>query len=120
VLAHIALSAKIHAIPGGSSECYGAPRVHAELADDYGIYAAKQRVGRLMRAAGLRGVMRRGFALPERRLRSVFSRVERKARFYRLTRQTTLSPNPLEWKRTVHIRSNQSIQEKYYRSTQTG
>jgi putative transposase len=57
----IALSAKIHAIHRGSRECYGVPRIHAELADDYDIHVGKKRVARLMRVAGLRGVMRRGF-----------------------------------------------------------
>jgi len=60
-LADIALSAKIHAIHRGSRECYGVPRIRAELADDYGIHVGKKRVARLMRAAGLRGVSRRRF-----------------------------------------------------------
>ena len=60
-LADIALSVKIRAIHRGSRECYGVPRIHAELADDYGIYVGKKRVARLMRAAGLRGVSRRRF-----------------------------------------------------------
>jgi putative transposase len=60
-LADIALSANIHAIHRGSRECYGVPRIHAELADDYGIHVGKKRVARLMRAAGLRGVSRRRF-----------------------------------------------------------
>jgi putative transposase len=60
-LEDIALSAKIHAIHRGSRECYGVPRIHAELADDYDVHVGKKRVARLMRAAGLRGVMRRGF-----------------------------------------------------------
>jgi putative transposase len=60
-LEDIALSAKIHAIHRGSRECYAVPRIHAELADDYDIHVDKERVARLMRAAGLRGVMRRGF-----------------------------------------------------------
>jgi putative transposase len=60
-LADIALSAKIHAIHRGSRECYGVPRIHAELADDYDIHVGRKRVARLMRAAGLRGVMRRSF-----------------------------------------------------------
>jgi putative transposase len=37
---------------------YGAPRVHAELADE-GVHVGRKRVARLMRAAGLRGVSRR-------------------------------------------------------------
>ncbi len=60
-LEDIALSAKIHAIHRGSRESYGVPRIHAELADDYGIHVGKKRVARLMRAAGLRGVSRRRF-----------------------------------------------------------
>ncbi len=60
-LADIALSANIHAIHRRSRECYGVPRIHAELADDYGIHVGKKRVARLMRAAGLRGVSRRRF-----------------------------------------------------------
>ena len=60
-LEDIALSAKIHAIHRASRESYGVPRIHAELADDYGIHVGKKRVARLMRAAGLRGVSRRRF-----------------------------------------------------------
>ena len=60
-LADIALSAKIHAIHRGSRECYGVPRIQAELADEYDIHAGKMRLARLMRAAGLRGVTRRAF-----------------------------------------------------------
>lgn len=60
-LEDIALSAKIHAIHRGSRESYGVPRIHAELADEYGIHVGKKRVARLMRAAGLRGVSRRRF-----------------------------------------------------------
>lgn len=60
-LEDIALSAKIHTIHRQSRESYGVPRIHAELADDYDIHVGKKRIARLMRAAGLRGVMRRGF-----------------------------------------------------------
>jgi putative transposase len=42
-----------------SDRTYGAPRVHAELADDRGIRVGKKRVARLMRAAGIQGVSRR-------------------------------------------------------------
>ena len=38
---------------------YGAPRVHAELADDYNIRCGRKRVARLMRNAGLVGCHRR-------------------------------------------------------------
>src|SRR2546430_311436 len=42
-----------------SRETYGAPRIQAELADDYGVRVAKKRVARLMRELGLQGVSRR-------------------------------------------------------------
>jgi len=43
-----------------SLETYGAPRIHAELADDYGIRIGKKRVARLMKGLGIEGVSRRG------------------------------------------------------------
>jgi putative transposase len=55
--ADIALSARIHEIHRRSRGAYGAPNIHAELADDHGIRVGCKRVARLMRAAGLRGVM---------------------------------------------------------------
>ena len=57
----ITLTATINAIHHRSHETYGAPRVHAELADDYGVHIACKRVARLMRAAGLKGVQKRRF-----------------------------------------------------------
>ncbi len=53
----IGLTARIHEIHRRSNGIYGAPNIHAELADDYGIRVGCKRVARLMRAAGLRGVM---------------------------------------------------------------
>jgi len=47
------LSALIHGIHRRSKGVYGAPPIHAELADDHGIYVGCKRVARLMRAAGL-------------------------------------------------------------------
>lgn len=55
----IALTAQIHAIHARSRESYGAPRVHAELVDGYGQQVGHNRVARLMKAAGLRGISRR-------------------------------------------------------------
>jgi putative transposase len=52
----IGLTAKIHAIHRRSGEAYGAPSIHAELADDHGICVGKKRVARLMQAAGIKGL----------------------------------------------------------------
>lgn len=43
-----------------SLETYGAPRIHAELADDYGVRIGRKRVARLMKGLGIEGVSRRG------------------------------------------------------------
>lgn len=60
-LEDVALTAKIHAIYRQARECYGAPRIHAELAQEHHIHVGRKRVARLMRAAGLHGVSRRRF-----------------------------------------------------------
>jgi hypothetical protein len=49
----IALSAKVHEIHRWSRGVYGAPNIHAELADTHDIKVGCKRVARLMRAAGL-------------------------------------------------------------------
>ena len=49
----------IHQIHAGSRGTYGAPMVHAELADEHGVRCGRKRVARLMRIAQLRGVCRR-------------------------------------------------------------
>ncbi len=54
------LMERIAAIHRDSRETYGAPRIHAELADD-GVQIGRKRVERLMKAAGLKGVSRRKF-----------------------------------------------------------
>lgn len=48
----------IRQIHAASRESYGAPRIHAELADS-GVHVGRKRVERLMKAAGLVGVSRR-------------------------------------------------------------
>ena len=48
----------IRQIHGASRDSYGAPRIHAELADS-GVHVGRKRVERLMKAAGLAGVSRR-------------------------------------------------------------
>ncbi len=52
------LTERIGKIHSASKETYGAPRIHAELADD-GIGVSRKRVERLMKAAALTGVSRR-------------------------------------------------------------
>lgn len=49
----------IKAIHARSRGTYGAPRVHAELAMEFGIRCGRKRVARLMRTAGICGVHRR-------------------------------------------------------------
>jgi putative transposase len=61
--ADIALTARIHEIYRRSRETYGAPMIHAELADEYGMCVGRKRVARLMRAAGLRGATLRKFVV---------------------------------------------------------
>lgn len=52
------LTGRIATIHKASKATYGAPRIHAELADD-GIHVGRKRIERLMKAAGLQGVSRR-------------------------------------------------------------
>ena len=52
------LTARIKTIHQASRETYGAPRIHAELADE-GIQVGRKRVERLMKAAAIAGVSRR-------------------------------------------------------------
>lgn len=52
------LTELIHQIHAASRDSYGAPRIHAELADS-GVQVGRKRIERLTRAAGLAGVSRR-------------------------------------------------------------
>ena len=61
--ADVELSMHIRAIYRRSRDTYGAPNIHAELADDHGIRVGRKRVARLMRAAGLRGATLRKFVV---------------------------------------------------------
>jgi transposase InsO family protein len=54
------LVAKIREIHTASRETYGSPRVHAQLVRE-GLEVGKERVARLMKAAGIRGRVRRRF-----------------------------------------------------------
>jgi putative transposase len=53
------LSEKIRKIHAASDGTYGARRVHAELRLEYDIHVGRKRVERLMRAAGISGVLPR-------------------------------------------------------------
>jgi putative transposase len=53
------LTEKIKAIHAASDGTYGVRRVHAELRLEYGIGVGRKRVGRLMNAAGISGVLPR-------------------------------------------------------------
>ena len=57
--ADAALTGTIREVHVASRGTYGAPRVHAELADAHGVRCGRKRVARLMRADGLAGVSRR-------------------------------------------------------------
>ncbi len=57
----IALTALIHASHRRSKGAYGAPSIHAELADGHARRVGRKRVARLMRAAGLKGITPRRF-----------------------------------------------------------
>jgi putative transposase len=53
------LKRRIARIFDGSLQTYGAPRIHAELADEHGVRVGRKRVARLMRELGIAGVSRR-------------------------------------------------------------
>ena len=58
----VELTALIHHIHEHSYQgTYGAPRIHRELRDTYGVRIGRKRVERLMRRAGLKGVQKRRF-----------------------------------------------------------
>ena len=58
----VELTALIHQIHAHSYDgTYGAPRIHIELRETYGIRVGRKRVERLMRRAGLQGVQKSRF-----------------------------------------------------------
>ena len=58
----VELTALVHQIHAYSyNGTYGAPRIHRELRETYGIRIGRKRVERLMRRAGLQGVQKRRF-----------------------------------------------------------
>ena len=62
----VELAALIHTIYERSHRTYGAPRVHVELRETYGVRVARKRVERLMRRAELKGVQKRRFVCTTR------------------------------------------------------
>jgi transposase InsO family protein len=66
-VADAALSTTIRQIHATSRGTYGAPRIHAELADAYETRCSRKRGARLMRAARLVGVCRRRVVRTTRR-----------------------------------------------------
>ena len=74
------LTGRVQAIHASSRGTYGAPRIHAELADA-GVAVGRKRVARVMRAAGIVGVSRRRGPRTTRRdvqVRPAPDRVERR------------------------------------------
>jgi len=58
-LADQVLTCTIRTIHRESHGTYGAPRIHAELRDDYRIFCSHKRLARLMAEAGIQGTHRR-------------------------------------------------------------
>lgn len=58
-LADAVLTETIRTIHRESRGTYGAPRIRAELRDDYRVFCSQKRVARLMARAGIQGVSRR-------------------------------------------------------------
>ena len=58
-LADAALAERIEQIHEPTDGIYGAPRIHAELADVHATRVGRKRVARLLRQAGLAGVSKR-------------------------------------------------------------
>jgi putative transposase len=59
----LSLTARIAAIHRRSLETYGAPNIHAALADEHGIRVGRKRVARLMRESGLQGATLRKYVV---------------------------------------------------------
>ena len=75
------LTNRIGKIHSASKETYGAPRIHAERADD-GVNVGRKRVERLIKAAALAGVSRRKgtrTTIQDNRVRPANDLVDRKS-----------------------------------------
>lgn len=68
------LTEKINGIHAASDGTYGARRIHAELRLEHGIAVGRKRVERLMRAAGISGL------LPRKRRRTTRQAARRQSR----------------------------------------
>jgi len=78
-VADAGLIKQIRAVYEASRQTYGAPRIHAELAEN-GIQVGRKRVERLMKAGGLKGVSRRKAVrttIPDNRVRPASDLVDR-------------------------------------------
>jgi len=65
-VADAALTDRVATIHEASKETYGAPRIHADLAED-GIHVGRKRIERLMKAKDVKGVSRRKFVVTTQR-----------------------------------------------------
>jgi putative transposase len=75
------LTGKITAIHRRSSQTYGSPNIHAELADDHDIHVGRKRVARLMRNNGIRGATLRKYVVtttPDSKAKPAVDLVERR------------------------------------------
>jgi transposase InsO family protein len=83
-VADAALTTMIRVVHAASRQTYGVPRVHAELAETYGIRCGRKRIARLMRGAGLVGVVRRRVVRTTRRAESLAGVADRVQRVFRV------------------------------------
>lgn len=83
VLADVELSERIRQIHRDARGVYGVRRVHAELRHAHGIRVGRKRVWRLMRAAGLSGLVRRRRAYTTIRVPGVLPAKDLVARRFR-------------------------------------
>ena len=64
------LTELIHDVHDWSRGTYGSPRIHAELRETHELGVSENRVARLMRKAGIRGVTRRRFVTTTKRAKN--------------------------------------------------
>jgi putative transposase len=86
----IELTGRIHHIHRRSKGRYGAPMIHAELAEDHGVRVGCKRVARLMRIAGLKGVYPKRFVITTTPAMDAVVSTDRVARQFRADRPNEL------------------------------